>query len=103
MQTEAGELARAMESLAAFLRAHDEHHWSSRIEDDLRFVRKGDVFGAQRFRGYFGGMGSLNDVWLCKLNRHTVPDGAESKINRELDPLRSTAWQLANSAASKTI
>jgi|SRR5215475_5407071 len=103
METERGELARAMDALASFLRAHGEHHWGSRIEDDLHLVRKGDVFGAQRFLGYFGGMGSLNDVWLCKLNEHTVPEGAESRINRELDRLKSTAWQLASSVATKAI
>ena len=103
MDTECTELARAMESLASFLRTYGEHQWSAKIEDDLHFIRKGDVFGAQRFLGYFGGMGSLNDVWLCKVNGHTVPAGVESRVNSELDQLKSVAWQLAKAAAGKTI
>ena len=103
MDIECTELARAMESLASFLRTYGEHQWSPKIEDDLHFIRKGDAFGAQRFLGYFGGMGSLNDVWLCKVNGHTVPAGVESRVNSELDQLKSVAWQLAKAAAGKTI
>jgi len=34
----------------------------------------------------FGGMGSLNDLWLCKENGHIVDD--ESSANEKLDELR---------------
>ena len=94
------ELVRVLEELQAFLRQFEEQHWSEMIENDLFFLRKGDLYGARRFLGYFGGMGSFNDLWLCEANGHAVPDDVQQRVNAELDRLKSRAWALANEAAS---
>jgi len=41
--------------------------------------------------GLFGGMGSLNDVYISRRNGHVVDDEAEA--NRRLDLLREELWQ----------
>lgn len=66
-----------------------------KIRDDLALLRNGDVHGAERFLGYFGGMGSINDIWLCKLNGHSVAKERENEINAEFHALRGRAWQVA--------
>jgi hypothetical protein len=96
MKPEVSNVTKAIEELMSLLRRFDERHWSTKIEDDLFFLRKGDIYGAKRFLTYFGGMGSLNDVWLCAANGHSVSDEMEQKVNTEFDALKSQAWALAN-------
>jgi hypothetical protein len=99
MSTQDFAVVQALEELVAFLHRFDERHWSSKIEDDVFFLRRGDAYGAKRFLSYFGGMGSLNDVWLCSANGNPVADDSQSKVNAELGRLKEKAWQLANDAA----
>jgi len=32
----------------------------------------------------FGGMGSLNDVYICKMNGHNIQESEESKVNNKI-------------------
>ncbi len=46
---------------------------------------------ASEIRGLFGGMGSLNDVYISKLNGHSVDD--EAKANKRLGELTAALWR----------
>ena len=95
MNKDTSKLTQTLEGLVSHLKKFNEQHWSKLIEDDLHFLRKGDDYGAKRFLTYFGGMGSLNDVWLCSANGHTVADEKQQQVNAEFDALKSQAWSLA--------
>jgi len=47
-------------------------------------------------RSLFGGIGSLNDVCISKLNGHLVDN--EREANRRLDELRDTLWNQIHKA-----
>jgi len=85
------------------LKRYGEMNWSKRIADDLQFLRRGDAYGAKRFLTYFGGMGSISDLWLCEMNGHPVPKSRESAVNAEFHALRERAWQLATQAERNAV
>jgi len=45
-------------------------------------------------RELFGGMGSLNDVYISKANGHVVDD--ETTVNKELQVLTQELWELVS-------
>jgi len=96
------QLANILEELIGLLRAHGESHWSSLIADDLYFVRKGDVYGAKRFLGYFGGMGSLNDSGLCQVVGNAEEMHRQSEVNKEFDELKDRAYVAARAVVRGT-
>lgn len=60
-------------------------------------VAASDAHGLQRFLGFFGGMGSLNELVLW---RDGAPLGAE---NDRLEALRDEAWSLAHALRRELI
>ena len=96
MKTSAVTQVQTLEQLVSLLKRFGEIHWSRKIEDVLSFLRKDDIYGAERFITYFGDMGLLNDVWLCDDNGHSVPSEMQQKINAEFDALKLRAWNIAN-------
>ena len=76
-------LEGSLKKLEELLRKHDVFFWVNKIkaardEEDLRRL--------------FGGMGSLNDLIICKANGHQVED--EEAANKELDCLTRQVWRL---------
>ena len=94
--TDSATLADALEDLSSLLRRYGEVDWASKIDDDLFFVRKSDSYGANRFLTYFGGMGSLNDIFLCNANGHPVAPSEEADLNARLEVLLGRAHRLAS-------
>jgi hypothetical protein len=39
---------------------------------------------ASRVLSMFGGMGSINDLYICKINGHRIEKSQESTVNNEL-------------------
>jgi hypothetical protein len=97
------DLVQTLEQMAAVLSRCGETFWSKKIANDLALLRRGDVYGAERFLTYFGGMGSINDVWLCEINGHSVPKERESEANAEFHALRERAWRLARAAVADAV
>lgn len=81
-------LLDALRALEAHLNDHDKF-WTANVRRAADEVAKSDAHGLSRFLGYFGGMGSLNDLVL---QRDGVALGWE---NVQLAALRRKAWQLA--------
>lgn len=83
-------LLDAMRALQRHLEAFDSF-WADQVRRAADGVSNSDAHGLQRFLGFFGGMGSLNDLVLHR-------DGQPLTVeNDELDNLRSKAWSLADS------
>ena len=96
-------LTEALAKMVRILKANGESHWSTVIEDDLNLMRKGGTSGAERFLAHFGGMGSLNDVWLCKENGNVVEKSRETRANREFDEAKGRAWNLARAIVEQAV
>lgn len=77
------------------LNQYGRTQWANKIEDDLFFLNKGDLYGAERFLTYFGGMGSLSDIVFCEDNGDLISRSMESKVNEEFLRQTSNARHLA--------
>lgn len=92
------DLTETLEQMVTVLARCGETFWSNTIVNDLALLRKDDAYGAERFLTYFGGMGSVSDLWLCEANGHSVSKEREAETNAEFQALRARAWQLAKAA-----
>jgi hypothetical protein len=76
-----------------FLKEVEENHWLQWIQKDL------DEWDSKRSVSHhlsaYGGMGSFNDVVICKANKHSIPDGAESWADPIFNWLKSLCFFLA--------
>ncbi len=90
-----GELLKVLDELVAILELHGERHWSQWIRDDASIIREGDLYGVRHFLTAYGGMGSLNDMWLCASNGHKITEEETKSENERLSKMRSEAWDLA--------
>ena len=93
-----------LEQLKNFLKNYNEPY--AKILDDLETeMRSADILNMQkeieileRLKTHmFGGMGSINDIWISRRNGHKVDD--EEKANSRLDELR---WQLKDALKEET-
>jgi hypothetical protein len=80
------------------LRAHGERQWAFRLEGDLEVIRDGDAAGVDHLLSADGGMGSLNDLWLCLENGHKITAAETSRVNERLSQYRERMWHLAREA-----
>lgn len=81
-------LLDAMRALQSHLEGFNDE-WASKIRKAADEVASSDAHGLRRFLGFFGGMGSLNDLVL---SRDGKPLGWE---NVQLAALTRKAWHLA--------
>jgi hypothetical protein len=81
-------LLESMRALQGHLEATDDF-WAGHVRRAADEVANSDAHGLARFLGFFGGMGSLDDLVL---HRDGTPLGWE---NVQLAALRRKAWDLA--------
>jgi Domain of unknown function (DUF6966) len=81
-------LLRDLGQLEAFLAGKDEY-WSTALHDVAQRIATGPDRDAalQELKGYFGGMGSLNDILFCETNRNIPAGSTAEAANGELDRL----------------
>jgi hypothetical protein len=96
-------LIDTLTELSSLLRQHDEQHWSSWIESDLRRIGSGDLHGVTHFLSAYGGMGSFNDLVLHPENGHRVDIASVRRVNDALSILRSRAWSLADEISREAV
>ena len=73
-------LERKLRDLEKLLRKHDQKHWAKIVEDAYKLAQNGDLHCAEKMLGIYGGMGSINDLYLSE-------DGANVRLNRLLDEI----------------
>ena len=88
------------DELATIFELHGEQRWSHWIRDDAANLRRGDLGGVRHFLSAFGGMGSLNDRYLCIENGDKIEKAAVITVNTRLSQIRSDAWSLAREILS---
>ncbi|MGF7109483.1 DUF6966 domain-containing protein [Treponema pedis] len=68
--------------------------WQKWIETDIKeYLSTGSV---QHHLKAYGGMGSINDIWICKVNNHTINDEAEPWINELMEYLKGISYGIAH-------
>jgi len=77
-----------------FLKEIGEDHWLKWVQKDL------DEWTSNKSTTHhlsaYGGMGSFNDVVICKANNHSIPEGAESWADTIFQWLKSLCFFFAN-------
>ncbi|HXD86653.1 MAG TPA: hypothetical protein VN641_09175 [Urbifossiella sp.] len=90
-------LCTRLEHAITLLERVGEDHWAAWLREDLARIRGGNIEGLSHLRSAFGGMGSFNDLVIHTVNGHRiVPDESDS-VNKELDLLRSSIFEVVQS------
>ena len=93
-------LLEALDELVTIFESHGEQHWSQWIRGDAAELRRGNLEGVRHFLSAFGGMGSLNDRYLCPENGDRITKAEVATVAARLSELRSEAWSLAREVLS---
>jgi hypothetical protein len=89
------DLIAVLDETVAFLDRYGVSHWAKWLERDRDLVAKGDFSGVAHLLTAFGGMGSFNDLYICKANGHAIEDTDEPQANAILNKLSSRLYDLA--------
>ncbi len=66
-------------AMKRLLDAVGESHWAKWIDTDIKVWRANcDV---SHHLSAYGGMGSFNDIWICRANQHTLTEAQEPWAN----------------------
>lgn len=82
-----------LEVTIRLLDAVGEEHWAAWLREDLRFWRESE--DTRHHLSAYGGMGSINDVWLCQRNGHRVTDAQEPWVNELFQAFKGQCHTLA--------
>jgi flagellar motor switch protein FliN/FliY len=85
LHPEVEDFIRSLQRLEAILSMHEGKFWSERVHKVRQIGEKSDGYSVEMFLGFFGGMGSLNDLIL----------NAPMPVNVEFDAERRRAYKLA--------
>jgi len=96
-------LVACVGELVNFLKQYNERRWAFTVEGVLEHFQEGDANAVDEILALYGGMGSLNDLYLCSMNGHSVADRDLKSVNTTLNGLTSRIWQLAQDARKQTI
>ena len=74
----------------------NEKFWSSKIKSLISSCESQAIMsGYKGFVSMCGGMGSLNDLYLCEINGHSLKDNDEESINELLKSYTSKLYNMA--------
>jgi hypothetical protein len=77
------QLLATLEKTVTLLKVVGEKGWAFRLEGDLEALRDGDLSAVDHLLAAFGGMGSLNDLYLCSENGHKVAVSEVVAVNEK--------------------
>jgi len=69
--------------------------WQEWLEKDKRLIENSDSYGIEHLLSAFGGMGSFNDLYICRENGHMIKENETDSVNRQLNVLREQLLKLA--------
>jgi hypothetical protein len=88
-------LISLLDKAIALLRRHGISHWADWLEKDKGLLEKSDYYGIEHLLSAFGGMGSFNDLYICKENGHAIKDEETSIVNDNLLAMNRAIYELA--------
>ena len=81
-------LLNSLAELADFLDRYNETHWAEHFRDYRNRLgcliqenapRAEKAVAASAIRSAYGGMGSFNDLFICRMNKHPVEESDEDQ------------------------
>ena len=96
------QLLDLMAELADFLDRYDVTHWAEHFRDcreKLGYLiqedapREEKAEAAAMIRSAYGGMGSFNDLIICRTNKHPIEESEEKAVNAELQRQSEAVWE----------
>ncbi len=84
-------VAKILKELDELLDLVGETAWRHKIQDALLMP---EVKQSEHILGWFGGMGSFNDLLLCEINDHLVSPNNYDAVNDRLEKLRSSLLEV---------
>ena len=81
-------LVEKLDEIVRILESHGEQHWSKWIRGDATELRLGNLNAVHHFLSAFGGMGSLNDRWLCPENGDKITKSEVESVNARFSQAR---------------
>lgn len=100
MKPKIQELLESLDELATIFELHGDQDWSQWIRHHASEIRRGNLGAVRHFLTAYGGMGSLNDRYLCTQNGDRITDAETAYVNAQLSQARSNAWSLARELLS---
>ncbi|MBN3494743.1 DUF6966 domain-containing protein [Vibrio neptunius] len=79
------ELIDVLDRLIQMLDGDGQEHWCDWMSQARNWLLESDFYGVEKVLLAYGGMGSLNDVYLSQITRQ----------NEVFSELRTRAWELA--------
>jgi hypothetical protein len=95
MGTKTEKLISYLADAISMLQRHGVTHWATWLEKDKNLLEKSDFYGIEHLLSAFGGMGSFNDLYICKENGHSIEDDQVSIVNDKLMELNRKIYELA--------
>ena len=96
MKTEFQELADVVDEVIKLLAFREVGAWPDNLRRINDRIRNEWDEGPKLLLELFGGMGSLNDIYICPENNQKISPGEVKSVNQELNRLLSRAYELAN-------
>ena len=82
-----------IEALNSLFTKYGEKRWKlNRVSSDQ---------SARNIINSFGGMGSLNDIYICKINGHKIEKSEEAEVNEKIRNLLSSIHEKCVSRITK--
>lgn len=88
-------LLETIEAATSLLRRYSVEFWAKWLDDDATRIRDRDVRGLEHLLSAYGGMGSLNDVYICPENGHPIAAEEVGAVNKQLQHLLGRIFKLA--------
>ena len=88
-------LILVLEEAIDLLKKHGESHWASWLEKDKNRIVQADYYGVEHLLSLFGGMGSFDDLLICKENGHSIEGEQVPSVNDRLKSLTNEIYELA--------
>ncbi|HOA07633.1 MAG TPA: hypothetical protein PK419_05125 [Spirochaetota bacterium] len=89
-------LIEKLETLTGYLEQCNVSPWSKYFRISLQMIINRDGEGINEILSYYGGMGSFNDLYISKLNGHSISEKDESKVNRTISDLSNEIYMLCS-------
>ncbi len=87
-------LGNTLAELNALLVRHNVKY-SDIVAPILDKIKNGSPSGVDELIKFNAGMGSLNDVYICKENGHNIGKEEEKKVNEKYIALLTQVWKIA--------
>ena len=84
-----------LDEATTLLKKHEVSHWAEWLDKDKSLLEKSDFYRIEHLLSAFGGMGSFNDLYICKENGHIIENDETTSVNDNLFAMNRAIYDLA--------